>query len=69
MTTLTQQWSITINLNGTNYTFTDPHPITDLMDQLNAEQTSLALWQQRATDSQARIDELTAEITTLCTGQ
>ena len=67
MTTITQNWSVTINVDGVDYTFNDPHPITNLMDQLANEQSNLALWQQRATDSQNSIADLQAKIKVLCT--
>lgn len=63
---ITQTLSITININGTNYSFASPHPIEDLITQLQGEQNSLALWQQCATDSQANIDALNAQIAALC---
>lgn len=63
---ITQTLSIIININGTNYSFDSPHPIEDLIQALTNEQGNLALWQQRATDSQANIDSLNAQITTLC---
>ena len=64
---ITQTLSITININGTNYSFSGPHPIEDLIQALTNEQGNLALWNQRATDSQSNIDNLNAQITALCT--
>ena len=63
---ITTNTSITITINGTNYTFANPHPIEDLIDQLNNETNALALWQQRITDSQNRINDLNSKITALC---
>ena len=63
---ITTNTSITITINGTNYTFANPHPIEDLIDQLNNETNALALWQQRITDSQNRINDLNSQITALC---
>lgn len=63
---ITTNTSITITINGTNYTFANPHPIEDLIDQLNNETNTLTLWQQRVTDSQNRINDLNAQITALC---
>ena len=64
---ITQTTSINISINGQTYTFANPHPIEDLITQLNQETSNLALWQQRATLSQLAIDSLTAQITALCT--
>ena len=63
---ITTNTSITITINGTNYTFANPHPIEDLIDQLKNETNTLTLWQQRVTDSQNRINDLNAQITALC---
>ena len=65
--TITTNTSVTITVNGTAYTFDSPHPIQDLIDQLNSEQANLALWNQRASDSQANISNLNAQIAALCT--
>lgn len=58
--------TITISVNGTNYSFANPHPIEDLVAQLTQEQSTLALWQERVSTSQANLDALTAQITALC---
>ncbi len=61
-----QNTSITITINGVDHTFNDPHPIADLIDQLNTETNNLALWQQRTIDTQSNIDNLNAQIAALC---
>ena len=63
---ITQTSSITITINGIAYTFANPHPIEDLINQLNDQTSTLALWQQRAVDTQSQIDNLNAQITALC---
>ena len=63
---ITTNTSISITINGQQFTFADPHPIVDLIDQLNNETTTLELWKQRQIDSQVRIDNINAQITELC---
>ena len=58
--------SITIAINGTNYTFVSPHDIETLIDQITTEQNNLILWQQRVSLSQTNIDNLNAQIAALC---
>lgn len=58
--------TIILTINGQTYSFASPHPIEDLVAQLTQEQSNLALWQERAATSQANVDALTAQITTLC---
>ena len=55
-----------MDVNGTNYSFDTPHDVEDLINQLTNEQDQLALWQQRATDSQNRITDLEEQIQSLC---
>ena len=64
--TITTITNIIININGTNYSFESPHPVSDLCDQLASEQVNLTLWNQRASDSQVNINNLNAQIAALC---
>ena len=63
---ITTNTTISITINGTAYTFSDPHPVTDLINQLDGATQNLALWNQRAADTQAQIDDLNTQITALC---
>ena len=63
---ITTNTSIIITINGQQFSFDNPHPIMDLIDQVNNEKVSLELWQQRTIDSQVKIDNLNAQITALC---
>ena len=63
---ITTNTSITITLNGQNYSFDNPHPITDLIDQLNIMSQDILLWKQKVDESQSRIDDLQSKIKALC---
>ena len=63
---ITQTTSFTIAVNGQNYSFTNDHPIVDLISQYDNLTSTLALWNQRATDTQTELDAINAQIQALC---
>ena len=54
-------------MNGTNYLFDGPHPIEDLLKQLASNNRLIANIQSRLTTAQARVTDITNQITALCT--
>jgi len=60
-------YTLVLNVNGTNYSFADPHAVTALFDQLDGLNQQLTIWQQRTIDTQAQLDSVNAQITAMCT--
>lgn len=50
--------TITLNVNGTNYTFDGPHPIEDLLNQFSSSQNMITILTDQIAELQVR---LTAE--------
>ena len=66
---VTNTWVARVNIDGVEYTFEDPHIVNDLIALYDREQEMLLVWNQRASESQTRIDELKSQIKALCEQQ
>ena len=64
---ITTNTSITISVNGLNYSFTDQHPIVDLIAQLNMSTFDLSELETRTADKRALVADLQSQIQALCT--
>ena len=65
--TITQNNSVTINVNGTNYVFEDPHPVLNLIDQLTYQQNIVTQRTAQIAAANAIIANLNTEIQSHCT--
>ena len=63
---ITTNTSITITINGQNYTFADQHPIVDLISEMNNETDSLNFFNGSAAACRTRIADLQSQIQALC---
>lgn len=61
-----QTTTYTVKYNNQEYSFTDPHPITELINEYNSCNNMITLLQNRIQKLQSRVDELDNQIVSLC---
>jgi len=64
---ITQTTSVIINVNGTNYVFEDPHPVLNLIDQLNYQQNIITQRTAQIAAANNAIANLNTQIQSHCT--